>query len=254
MIADGKLFISESHMYDPPVYPGAQQLAINTTTGELAWSILSFTGRVPTAVADGYLIQWNSFDSQIYSIGKGPSSTTVAASPKVSELGTTVLVEGNVIDISAGTKDSDRTARFPHGVPAVSDESMSAWMEYVYMQQPKPTNATGVPVTISVLDPNGNAYTVGETISDSNGFYKLSFTPEVPGEYTIVASFQGSESYWPSYSETAIDITDTEPTPTPIPVVALPPTEMYFALSTAAIIIAIAIVGAVIVLLQRRRL
>lgn len=35
MISDGKIFVSESHMYDPPVYPGAQQLAINCTTGKL---------------------------------------------------------------------------------------------------------------------------------------------------------------------------------------------------------------------------
>ena len=253
MIADGKLFISESHMYDPPVYPGAQQLAINTTTGELVWSILSFTGRVPTAAADGYLIQWNSFDSQIYSIGKGPSSTTVAASPKISEYGTTVLVEGNVIDISAGTQDSDRSARFPHGVPAVSDESQSAWMEYVYMQQPKPTNATGVKVTISVLDPNGNAYNVGTTASDSNGFYKLAFTPEVPGEYSVFATFAGSESYWPSSAETAIVVSEPEPTPAPSPVIAAPPYETYIIGMGIAVIVAVAVATAALMLIVRKR-
>ena len=195
MIADGKLFISESHMYDPPVYPGAQQLAINTTTGELVWSILSFTGRVPTAAADGYLIQWNCFDSQIYSIGKGPTQTAVTASPKVSEQGNLVLVEGTVMDISAGTKDSDRTARFPNGVPAVSDASQSAWMEYVYMQQPKPTNTTGVPVVVSVVDPNGNTYVVGTTTSEESGHYKVTFVPEVAGEYCVIATFGGTESH-----------------------------------------------------------
>jgi hypothetical protein len=250
MISDGKLFISESHMYDPPVYAGAQQLAINCSTGKLVWSILSFTGRVPTASADGYLIQWNSYDSQIYSIGKGPTSTTIAASPKVSEQGSSVLVEGMVIDTSAGTKDSDRSVRFPNGVPAIADEYMSPWMEYVYMQQPKPTNATGVKVTVSVLDPNGNTYDVGTTTSDSNGFYKLAFTPKVAGEYTVIASFGGSESYWPSQARTAIDVTDVEPTATPYPVVTLPPTETYFAISTVAIILAIAIVG---VLLLRKK-
>ncbi|MCW3984318.1 MAG: PQQ-binding-like beta-propeller repeat protein [Candidatus Bathyarchaeota archaeon] len=253
MIADEKLFISQSHMYDPPVYPGAQQLAINTTTGKLVWSILSFTGRVPTAAADGYLIQWNSYDSQIYSIGKGPSSTTVVASPKISEQGTAVLVEGTVIDISAGTKDSDRSARFPHGVPAVSDESMSDWMEYVYMQQPKPTNATGVKVTISVLDPNGNAYNVGTTTSDSNGFYKLSFVPEVPGEYRVFATFEGSESYWPSSAETAIVVSEPEPTPTPTPVVAAPPYETYIIGMGIAVIVAVAVSTAALMLIIRKR-
>jgi len=250
MISDGKIFLSESHMYDPPMYPGAQQLAINCTSGELVWSILSFTGRVPTACADGYLIQWNSYDNQIYSIGIGPTATTVTASPKTSAQGDMVLVEGTIMDISAGTKDSDRSARFPNGVPAVADKYMSPWMEYVYMQQPKPNDATGVDVCISVLDPNGNFYEVGRTTSDTSGFYKLSFIPEVPGEYTIIATFEGSESYWPSHAETAIAVGEAKPTATPIPVVNLPPTELYFAISTIAIIIAIAIVG---LLLLRKR-
>ena len=49
----------------------------------------------------------------------------------------------------------------PHGVPAVSDDSMSAWMEYVYMQKPRPTDTIGVPVTISVIDANGNYRQIG---------------------------------------------------------------------------------------------
>jgi len=118
------------------------------------------------------------------------------------------------------------------------------------MQQPKPNDATGVDVCISVLDPNGNFYEVGRTTSDTSGFYKLSFIPEVPGEYTIIATFEGSESYWPSHAETAIAVGEAKPTATPIPVVNLPPTELYFAISTIAIIIAIAIVG---LLLLRKR-
>ena len=240
-------------MYDPPLYPGAQQLAINCTTGEIVWSILSFTGRVPTASADGYLIQWNSYDNQIYSLGKGPTKTTIEASPKVSEHGNTVLVEGKVLGISTGTKESDRSARFPDGIPAVSDESQSAWMEYVYMQQTKPTNATGVPVTISVLDPNGNTYVVGTTTSDASGNYKLSFIPQVPGDYSVIANFPGSESYWPSQEETAINVGEAAPTASPIPVTAQQPIEMYIAAAAIAIIIAVAIVGLVIVMFLRKR-
>ena len=59
-----------------------------------------------------------------------------------------------VTDISAGSKQNEQAADFPNGVPCVSDASMSGWMQYVYMQQPEPTNATGVPVTISVVDPD----------------------------------------------------------------------------------------------------
>jgi hypothetical protein len=252
MIADGKLFISESHMYDPPVYPGAQQLAINTTTGELVWSILSFTGRVPTACADGYLIQWNCFDSQIYSIGKGPTQTAVTASPKVSEQGNLVLVEGTVMDISAGTKDSDRTARFPSGVPAVSDNSQSAWMEYVYMQQPKPTNATGVPILVSVMDPNGNTYVVGTTTSDASGHYKVTFVPEVAGEYSVIATFGGTESYWGSSSETAIAVVDAAATAPPQATVAPSAADLYFIPAIAGLFVAIVVVIALVALVLRK--
>lgn len=253
MISDGKLFVSESHMYDPPLYPGAQQLAINCTTGEIVWSILSFTGRVPTASADGYLIQWNSYDNQIYSIGKGPTETTIEASPKVLEHGTNVLVEGKVLDISVGTKDSDRSARFPGGVPAISDESMSPWMEYVYMQQTKPTNATGVPVTISVLDPNGNTYVVGTTTSDASGNYKLSFTPQVPGDYTVIANFPGSESYWPSQEETAINVGEAAATATPQPTQAVSLADQYILPGIIGIIAAIAIGFVATILVLRKR-
>jgi len=187
---------------------------------------------------------------QVYCIGKGPSATTVTASPKISVHGSKVLVEGTVVDISAGTRQDEQAARFPNGVPAVSDESMGAWMEYVYMQKPRPADVKGVDVIVEVLDPNGNYYEVARTTSDSSGFFKATFTPPVPGEYTIIARFAGSESYWPSHAETALYVEDAPPatpeaTPTP-----QAPVETYFAISTIAIIVAIAIVG---LLLMRKR-
>jgi hypothetical protein len=126
-------------------------------------------------------------------------------------------------------------------------------MEYVYMQQPKPTDATGVEVVISVLDPNGNSYEVGRTISDINGFFKLAFKPEVPGEYTVYASFKGSESYWSSSAVTGISVAEqAEATPEP----TQPPAtmaEQYFLPSVVGIIAAIAVVGALILLMLRKR-
>jgi hypothetical protein len=56
------------------------------------------------AFADGYLVGLNLYDMQVYSIGKGPSATTISASPKVSMYGSSVLIEGSVIDTAAGTK------------------------------------------------------------------------------------------------------------------------------------------------------
>ena len=251
-ICDGKIFLSEGGMYNPPLHP-AKRLAINCTTGDLVWSILSFSGRAPAAHADGMMAQWNSFDKQIYSFGKGPSATTVTVGPEISVHGNKVLVKGMVTDESAGTKDSDRIARFPDGVPAVSDESMTEWMEYVYMQQPKPANTTGVEVTVSVLDPNGNSYDVGTTTSDDNGFYKLMFTPLVPGEYSIHAAFKGSESYWPSAAVTAIYVEEAPqatPEPTSQPGSAA---DLYFLPMSIGTIVAVIVIGLLLFLMIRKR-
>ena len=45
-VADGLLFLSEGHEYSPPLFIGAQQLAINATTGELVWSTSPLTSRI----------------------------------------------------------------------------------------------------------------------------------------------------------------------------------------------------------------
>jgi hypothetical protein len=126
-------------------------------------------------------------------------------------------------------------------------------MEYAYMQQVKPANATGVEVTISVVDPNGNAYDVGTTTSDDMGFYKLAFTPAVPGEYSVYATFSGSESYYGSNAEAGINVESapmTKPGPTPTPA---PMTDTYVLGLGITAIIAIVIIGLVLILMLRRR-
>ena len=141
----------------------------------------------------------------IYGFGKGPTKTTVTASPKVSVLSSSVLFEGTVMDLSAGAEQAGVVERFPDGLPAVSDESMSEWMEYVYMQQKQPTAGSGVPVKLEVVvDPNGNWYDIGTATTDLTGYYSIDWKPPVPGRYLILASFGGSESYYGSYVETAI--------------------------------------------------
>jgi len=250
ILADGKLYVQAGHDYTPPVFKGAKLYCLNATTGEELWNSLSFDIISCPAVADGIMLWLNGYDNQIYAYGKGPSATTVAASPKVSVHGSKVLVEGYVTDKSSGTEQLAQTARFPNGVPAIADEDMSAWMEYLYQQQPIPSDAKGVEVIIEVFDPNSNYYEVGRTTSDESGFFRLSFTPEVPGDYTVIARFAGSESYYSSYQETGISVEDAHaatPEPTPVPQA---PVETYFAASTIAIIVAIVIVG---ILLFRKR-
>jgi hypothetical protein len=168
-----------------------------------------------------------------------------------------VIIEGSVYDKSPGTTDDRIVAKFPHGLPAVSEDSMSAFMAYAYMQMEKPTNTTGVPVTLSVLDSNGNLREIGTTTSDASGYFTYKWTPDIQGSYTVYASFGGSTSYWPSQAETSFAADPASPTATPAPTaLSLATTNdlmTYMAISVVAIIIAIAVVGAVSILMLKKR-
>jgi hypothetical protein len=200
--------------------------------------------------ADGYFAYLNSYDEKVYVVGKGPSETSVNIQNNVLQQGNKVLIEGSVLDIATGTKQDEQIARFPDGVPAVSDKSQTGWMEYVYMQKPRPTDAVGVDVTLMVADPNGNVRTIGTATTDQSGKYSYLWQPDIPGKYTVIATFGGTESYWPSYSEASFGVTEAAPTPSPYPVVTLPPTEMYVLGTGVAIIIALAI--ATLLILRKR--
>jgi hypothetical protein len=252
-IADGKLFFSASHMYDPPMFTGAKRLVINCTDGSLVWSIMSFDGRCPGAIADGFLVTWNSFDKQIYTYGKGQTATTASIQNDIITEGNDIIIKGTVTDQCPGTQQSTQKANFPAGVPCVSDASMTDWMEYVYMQQPKPANATGVQVTLSVIDANGNNRVIGTATTNDDGFYSFKWTPDIQGEYTVYASFAGSESYWPSHTVTSFAVNPAAPTATPSPNAQLSVADQYFIPAIAGLFVAIIVVGAVMAMLMLRK-
>jgi hypothetical protein len=255
---DGKILMF--HMEHSPVDPmprGAPTVVLDAETGDVVWRMDGLRGNRwggnTMVIGDGIIGFLNSYEEEIYAIGKGPSATTVSASPKVTVYGDNVLVEGMVTDISPGTMDYRLTSRFPHGVAAVADENMSAWMEYVYLQYPRPSDVTGVEVVVSVLDPNNNIYEVGRTTSDDSGFFSCEFAPEVPGKYKVVATFEGSGAYYGSFAETAVSVKEAPaatPEPTPTPVSAA---DLYLVPGIAGIIVAIAVVGAILMLMLRKR-
>jgi outer membrane protein assembly factor BamB len=251
-IADGKIYVgTHEHSADTPLFKGNKVRCLNVTTGEEIWAMYGWAHPGTFAIADGILVYWNNYDHQVYAVGKGPSATTVEAPMAAITQGSSVVIRGTVTDISAGTKQKEQAARFPNGVPAVSDASMSNWMEYVYMQKPRPTNATGVEVTLDTIDPNGNWIHIGTATSDASGMFSYQWTPEVPGKYTVIATFAGTNSYWPSYAETAIGVDEAPAEPAaPEPAAPLPPYETYTIGTGIAIIIAVAIVG--LMLLRKR--
>jgi hypothetical protein len=257
--ADGKIYLMGGHNYSPPMFLGSDLWCLNATTGALIWKILCFgINNSPTvALSDGYLVEPNAYDGQIYTFGMGPSKTTVTAPSVGVTTDTPVTITGTVTDISAGSQQNAVAMNFPNGLPCVSDESMSDWMQFVYQQQPCPANVTGVPVTISAIDPNGNYVTLGNTISDASGLY--SFTVDTsqlgagPGKYTIIATFAGSNGYWPSSSEAALTLAPAPaatPPPTPQPASLA---DIYFLPMSIVILIAIIVAAIAIMLMLRKR-
>ena len=255
-VAGGILFIPEGHTYSPPLFHGAQQLALNITNGQPVWSIESFDTTNAMAIADGIGLSLNSYDNQIYAYGRGPTQTTVTAPAAGVTAGTPVTISGSVMDISAGAQQQAVAANFPNGLPCASDASMTQWMEYVYMQQPHPTNFTGVTVTLTAIDPNHNTVTLGTATTNILGDFGFSWTPpSVPGTYQIIATFSGTNSYYSSAASTYCTVQNAPATPAPTtpPVTGLASTGTV-ELGIIAVIIVIIIIGAILaILLMRKR-
>jgi hypothetical protein len=170
------------------------------------------------AVSDGYLVTLNGYDNRIYCFGKGPSATTVSAPQTVPTLGSSVMIKGTVTDQSAGAKDT----------PTIADVSMTAWMEYLYMQKPIPADAKGVGVSLDTIDPNGNFVHIGTVTSDLTGAYGYAFTPEVPGTYQIIATFAGSASYGSSSATTYLAVLCYSERKSTVATVAVVPRDSIF--------------------------
>jgi hypothetical protein len=271
MMADGKVFaIGGEHSPNVPLYKNERLYAIDAITGKEVWNLTgwSSSGLGEAAanmyVADGILVFHNMYDGQIYAIGKGPSETTVSAPQLAATKGSSVMITGSVTDQSPGAK----------GAAAISDEYMTPWMEYLYMQQPVPGDAKGVTVKLTAVDSSGVATDIGTTTTDLKGNFGKMWKPPAEGQYTIIATFEGSNSYWPSYDTTYVGVdpapspiatqspppttpppTTTSPTPgvspsQPPPPEETPNTALY--VGVAAVVI-IAIIAAVAVLLRRRK-
>jgi len=241
-IADRTVYTtSDEHSSDGVLWRGAQLWALDIDTGEVKWQINGMY-RHP-AVADGILVALNSYDGQVYAFGKGPSKTTVSAPQTQVEIGQTVIISGTVTDQTPAQKDT----------ACIADEHMGHWMEYLHQQKVFPTEATGVPVTIDVLDANGNYYNIGTATSDTAGKYNLIWEPPIPGAYTVVATFAGSNSYGSSYDTTTMFVAQepeapTGPTPTPAPM-----TDTYVLGLGIAAIAAIVVFGIIIIMMLRKK-
>jgi outer membrane protein assembly factor BamB len=261
-ITDGKLYVgSGEHSANQPLPRGAPFLCLNATTGAEIWRINGMyrqTGWGGLAIiGDSIMATMDTYDQRLYAVGKGPTALTVDAPDSGVPLGTSVMIRGTVKDVSPGTK-SDRVAlRFPNGVPAVADENQSAAMLYVYKEfEPAPHDTwLGVQVDLYVVDANMNARPIGTaTTSAENGAFAFAWTPDIPGNYYLYASFAGSGAYYGSHAETAFVVDEAVSSVTPQPTQApANAADLYLLPGIGAIIAAIAVVGAIMILMLRKK-
>ncbi len=258
LITDGKIYVGTlEHSAENPIPRGGPYICLNATDGSVIWRVNGMFRETRWGgngiIGDSIITTMDTYDQRVYAIGKGPTAITLAASPKVSVEGSSILVEGMVTDTSPGTEKYAATSRFPNGVPAVSDESMSDWMLYVYKQFDRPNNATGVSVSIDVLDANGNFRNVGTTTSDSTGSYSFSWIPDIPGKYTVFATFAGSKAYYASSTESAF-VVDVAPQATAAPTEhPASMADQYFLPLSIGMILAIIVIGLILALLLLRK-
>jgi outer membrane protein assembly factor BamB len=252
--ADGKYYISTSeHTPSNPSIRGNKLFCFDAFTGDLLWNM---TGAFDTNIAEGYLVGACENDGYMYCFGKGKTETTVMAGPKVTAKGSSVVIEGTVMDMSPAQP----------GTPAISDEDMGAWMNYKHMQTLEPKTSpfddhwgtsvcpTGVPVKLIVVHPDGNVEWIYTRTTDMYGHFEHMYIPPTEGTYKILACFDGSESYWPSVAETAIAV---QPGSSPAQQFGWQElTETSFTITEIAIITAVAVaivIGVVSYWMLRKR-
>ena len=237
---------NNEHTQSAPFSRGWAVYCMNATTGANVWNC-TIDG-TPGAMADGCMTVASQYDGRLYVYGQGLSSMTVSAPQTAVTQGDSVMITGTIMDQSPAQPNT----------PCVSDNSMANQMEYLHEQQSisgiwNNFTMTGVPVTLTAIGSNGNIIDIGTTTSNAYyGNFGISWTPPSADTYTISASFAGDASYSASSAGTTLLVSAATATPTPVattaPINAATPNDImtYIAVGVIAIIIAIAIVGALL--------
>jgi hypothetical protein len=231
---------NSEHTPSQPATRGWGLIALNATNGQFLWKI-SGTNLGAGPASSGYLFTSSSYDGIMAVMGKGLSSTTVSAPQTAITAGTNAIISGTVMDQSPAQPNT----------PAVSDASMSTWMDYLHFQMPiggiyNNITVTGVPVSIDATDPNGNFVHIADVTSDMSGTFGYTWTPTSTGDYKITATFMGSDSYGSSYAQTYANVVSapaasSTPAPTASGLATTTDLMTYIVVGVVAMIIALAI-------------
>jgi outer membrane protein assembly factor BamB len=232
VVADEKIYASTGYYTSSGSLPlGNKLYCINATTGKEIWDIYFAGGS--KVVADSQLLATNEYDGLLYCFGPGPTSVQVSVSPTIQSNGTSVLIQGYVLDQSPAQPNT----------PCISNQDMSGYMQFLHMQQPCPLNIRGVPVELRAITASGSIIEITKSTppTDLYGHFSYLWTPPGPGNYTIVARYLGDDSYFPSYAGTGLLVEPASPMASST---SSPTFDYIYKLIFAAIIVAI---GALIV-------
>ena len=237
-------FGHHEHSAATPKKRGAPFFALDIETGDLVWEIDGTFRQTrwggPAVIGDSIIATMDTYDQQIYAIGKGPSEVTITTSNAITTTGQPIKITGTIMDISPGTQQDRLKYNFPKGVPAVSDESQSKWMLYLYKQFEETMDIKGINITVYAYDTeNNNTIPIGTTTSNTHGIYAIDWTPQKEGKYDIWAYFDGTAAFYGDDAQTEITVYAAPPTPEPTPT---PPYEWYI-IGVGIAIIAVVIIG-----------
>ncbi|MDR0461454.1 MAG: PQQ-binding-like beta-propeller repeat protein [Nitrososphaerota archaeon] len=250
-VADGKLYLAHStHSNQIPIARGAPYLCIDAYTGNVVWEIdgafRSSHWGGGSMIGDSIIVAPDVYDQKIYAIGKGPSELTVSVYNGIATVGQPIKITGTVMDVSPGTEQDRLRYQFSNGVPAMSDESQSEWMLYVYKGFEQPMAAKGIEITLYAHD-GESKYEIGKTTSDARGIYSINWSPQKEGDYEIWAYFDGTAAFYGDDAKTDISVfaapVVVEPEPTP-------PYEWYI-VGIGIAVIAVVIICTILILRKK---
>ncbi len=194
VVGGGVLFAPETEHSPTLYYRGNTLKAVDAFTGKEVWDIMGYY--TPSACAYGTLLATETPSGYSYAFSKGQTATTVSVTKLQVAKGETVGITGTIMDQSPAQPNT----------PCVSKDSMTGWMEYLHMQQPKPTNATGVPVKLSAIKSDGSKVDIAQVTSNAYGTFTYQWNPKDQDTYTIVATFSGDDSYYSSEATATVNV------------------------------------------------
>jgi outer membrane protein assembly factor BamB len=226
-------------------YPG-YTICLNATTGDEIWRYLTPTSATDVSLVDGN-VYTETIEDYVWCWGKGPTTTTTAATSQAISTGQSSVIYGSVADMSPFSQQHP--------------DLQSPW-------------CTGVPVVLSYVK-NGNWIDFATVQTDSTGAFTYTWAPANAGTYIVYSRFEGNNAYYWSSDKVVVQVSPAPspsilptpsptiaPTPTPIPTTNSPsptlapqptggiPTMTYIAI--AAVIIIVAVVVAAVVLRRRK--